>query len=435
MILKSTSTHTIVTITAWANRPIIAITQLLIIKILLEGLGSQQYALFALLTSLMSWYMLADMGIGMSLQNHISECRAHDRSYAPYLAVSAMVTVIVLVLTVGTLYILSPYIAKVFLKQFNFLSENDKARLFFVSGSLFLISSIGSIAYKVWYAQQKGYLSNIIPTVASVIGLIMIEIIMHINLQNKIYYSIVAFILPSSVLSVVSFVVQIRAICRSNFKISKAVFSKIIKRATPFWLITIFATIILNLDYIIMSQLVSPLEIVIYSMATKIFGFMAFFYTSLYSALWPKFSELTAVNDWQGVRLHLRNAIFSTVGIITVSTIIILLFMPYIAKILSPKEVLAIPKSFILLLGSYYLISGTLQGFATVLQSMSDTRIILAISPIQALLSISFQIFLTPILGIHGITLGIILSLLFTAAWVLPKRVGFHLKNGLIKNL
>jgi O-antigen/teichoic acid export membrane protein len=58
---------------------------------------------------------------------------------------------------------------------------------------------------------------------------------------------------------------------------------------------------------------------------------------------------------------------------------------------------------------------------------MSDMKVLLVWSVIQTVLSIIFQIFLVKKFGLYGSTLGLILSFLLTAAWIVPKRVFFHI--------
>jgi magnesium-transporting ATPase (P-type) len=172
--IKRLPRHYIVTGSAWGSRILIASLQLVSIRILLEGLGAERYAVFLLMNALMNWYLLADMGVGTSLQNYLSESRGDQEASFNYQTMSSILCAGFFFIFLLILYLWSPWLSQTFLKKFDFISEHEKYRIFFVSGIIFLISGMGAIAYKSWYAQYKGYLSNVIPAVAAVIAFLLI---------------------------------------------------------------------------------------------------------------------------------------------------------------------------------------------------------------------------------------------------------------------
>ncbi len=413
---------------AWISRGVIALVQLFSIRILLEGLGGERYAAFILLNAFIAWYMLADMGVGASLQNHMSEERARGGDEGRYQVLGALVAAPLLALAIGLLYLLSPYLSNFLFKPFAFLGGPEKNKLFFVSGMLFLGLAIGSIAYRAWYAQHNGHLSNIVPAVGAVIGFALVSVIMHQRweLQTKLIWGVVAFTCPATLLALGAFVGQLMSLSKASWRPDTTVLPKFIARSLKFWLLNLLATVTLNVDYIIISQYLSAHEIVVYGVTSRLFGFVAYFYTSLYSALWPHFTEAITTNDWKKVKVYVLNAFNFSAGIIVAFTLFLLVFMPSIADLLSPREKLDVPLLFILLLGTYHLLLTWSHGFSVVLQSMSDVRFLVVWGVAQALLSVLFQVLFVQLWGIYGITLGLIASFLLTAVWVIPNRVRHH---------
>ncbi len=413
---------------AWISRGVIALVQLFSIRILLEGLGGERYAVFVLLNAFIAWYMLADMGIGASLQNHISEDRVRGGDEGRYQVLGALVAAPLLALTIGLLYLLSPNLSNVLFKPFPFMGGPEKARLFFISGMLFLGLAIGSIAYKVWYAQHKGHLSNIIPAIGAVIGLGLVSVVMHQrwDVQTKLIWGVVAFTCPATLFSLGAFVVQLTSFSKARWRPDTVILPQFIARSLKFWLLALLATAALNVDYLIISQYLSPHEIVVYGVTSRLFGFVAYFYTSLYAALWPLFTEAITRNNWKRVKVYIVKAFLFSAGIIVSFTLFLLVFMPSIANLLSPREKLDVPLLFILLLGIYHLLLTWSHGFAVVLQSMSDVRFLVVWGAAQALLSMLFQVLFVQLWGIYGITLGLIASFVLTAVWVIPNRVRRH---------
>ena len=421
--MKRIPRHFIVAASAWISRIITAFIQIISIRILIKGIGSEQYAAFALLNGLIGWYMLADMGIGISLQNYISEQRARNEPYHVFLLVSAILALSMLVLLIGLLYLISPYVAPLFLRHFDFLSSEGKIQAFSLSGALLIGGAIGSIGYKIWYAQQKGYLSNIIPAMASIIGLVGIWLVIKSDLPDKLFLSLFAFLAPPAFLALVTFGWKVVTELKSDWRVDSMTMQKLMKRAFSFWVFSIMAAAVLQIDYIIISQFLKPRDIIVYTIATKVFGLAMFFYTAMTTAFWPVFTELVAKNDWKTIGTNVKRLLLFGVGFMMLFTVLMLFFMPYITTILSPNEVLVVPTLFIVLLGVYQMILIWVNGFAVVLQSMSDMRIFLVWTPIQAFGSFIFQWTLTPIYGIYGVLVGLMLSFLITAIWLLPYKV------------
>lgn len=86
-------THIIVAASAWGSRLVSIFIQFYSIKILLDLLGTEGYAVFTVIGSLVGWFLLADFGLGNSLQNQISYRRANHQEYQD-LVLSAVIAII-----------------------------------------------------------------------------------------------------------------------------------------------------------------------------------------------------------------------------------------------------------------------------------------------------------------------------------------------------
>lgn len=428
LIPKRIPNHLIVAGSAWIGRVVMAFTQIVSIRILLEGLGSRQYAVFALLSGLMGWYMLADMGVGLSLQNYISERRVEEKSYDDYVAVAALIAVVLLVLTVGLLYFISPYLAPHFLKNTYFMGDAEKAQSFFLTAALFVGTAIGGIAYKVWYAQQKGYLSNIIPAVGSLIGLGGIFLVNYFEISQRLLWCLLAFIAPTTLLALASLILLAIGSYRNGGRIDLIVLKRLVKRASGFWLLAVAAVLVLQIDYIMLSQFVTANEIVIYNIVAKVSLLPAFIYSAVLMALWPVLAETITRNGWQDVTVYLKKCLTFGIAFMVVSFLLIAMLMPFMARVLSPSTQVIIPVLFIILFGVYQVIRVWTDTFSVILQSKNDLSVFLVWTPVQAFFSVAFQLALAPKYGIYGIIIGLIFSFLVTAIWVLPRRFYYHIK-------
>jgi len=421
------SRHLLVAGSAWASRIVTALVQLASVRILMDSLGLENYAVFALLTALAGWLTLADLGIGVSVQNHISESRAKGQRYDELIAASGMIAVMLLLVTVIALYFISPYVAPQFLTHFTFMNEGEKVQLFFLAGAFSIGFGVGSIAYKVWYAEQRGHLSNIVPTIASIVGFVGLLMSSQAPVEERLFLSLVAFLAPTAFLPLAALAMQQ---FRCDYKHSERKLSDtvriIMKRGLHFWFFAVMAAGVLQIDYIVMSQFLDAHDIAAYNLSTKIFGLAFFFYYAILLALWPIFAEALANRKWEAVRRHVRKYLIFGLIFMFVCTTLLMWLMPVAVEILAPKETIIIPVGFILLLGIYQMIRVWTDTFSMVLQSMNDLKPFWIYVPIQAILSIALQWALVPVYGINGIILGLIASFAFTVIWALPLAVWKH---------
>lgn len=420
--------YLLVTLSAWGSRILTVIVQLASIRLLLSGLGTERYAAYLLLASLAGWYSLLDFGLGFSLQNFVAEQRAKAESYAAFVRATALLAPPVLALVVGVLYMIAPLLAPFFLKQAGTLSVDEKTQAFFLSGALFAGITMGSIVYKLWYAEQKGYLGNLLPAIASLLGLGGIWLVMNSTLEGRLLGSLLAFNLPPAVLSLLALARILVATKRGSG--ASAVLPLLLQRALKFWIFSLMAAATLQIDYIIMSQLLSARDIVVYSITTRIFGIGFFLFSALLAALWPLFTELMTQSRWDEImRMLKRNLSIGLLGILAFTGVVVF-SMPWVLTILAPQNAgLHIPTSFILLMGLYQFVVIWVSVFSMVLQSASLMRVFLVWTPLQMVVSAIGQWWLAQLYGIYGIVVGLLLAFLVMAVWYLPLTLRRHIRE------
>ncbi len=409
---------------AWVSRVVTAFVQLFSVRILMDSLGLENYAVFALLTGLAAWFMLADLGIGFSIQNYISESRVKNQSYDDLIFAGSLLAIILLFLTVILLYFISPIIAPILLRNIVFLSEKEKVKLLFLTGSLSIGFAVGGVVYKVWYAEQRGYLSNIVPAISSIVGLGCLLFLSQFPMVHRLQLSLIAVLAPPAAIPILVILLRQK---RADFgRLKKTLIGKfkiIITRGLHFWLFAIMAACVLQVDYIILSQFAQASDIASYNLSTKIFGFLFYVYSAILLSLWPIFAESIARQEWGIVGGYLRK--YLTIGIVFMifSTLVLAWLMPFVLEILAPGKNVIAPVGLIVSLGLYQVIRVWTDTFAVILQSSSNMKPFWICVPIQGFLSIYFQWLLAPIFGVYGIVFGLIFSYLLTVSWVLPLSV------------
>lgn len=436
-IFKQIPPHMVTVLSAWANKLMTAGIQLIVIRLLVESLGMDAYGVFSLLTGLLGWFLLADFGLGSSLQNHLSEARAVKNNNQEQLLLAGRLSALILLAATTTIILFAAPLAGDFLfKSFPLLRPDQKTQLILITGLLSCIFGISTIIYKIWYAQQRGYLANLLPTIASCIMLIGIWLAQYSESSNRLSYSLIAFLLPSSILPML---VLISQVFRSNWRnISiqpfKTLLKPVFRRAIAFWIFSLLATLTLQADYVIMSQHVDAKEIAKYAIITKILALFFFIYNSLLMALWPLVTELAATHQWSKIDKLVKKYLKWGILGMTILTVGLPWIMPYFFRILAPTEKIEASASLLILAGLYQIIRVWTDTFAMLLQSISNFKPFWILVPFQAITSIIFQLLLVTNYGINGIFAGLIISFLLTVSWGLPYFAYKSIRKGVVIN-
>jgi len=418
--------HLLVAATAWLARTLIAGAQLVSIRIVLSNLGSDAYAVFALLTSLMVWFMLIDFGIGYAAQNAISERRAIGEVYEREIVVGLAIGMVLLAAAGVIFMLLGKEIGPAYLRQFNFLDAGEKATYFSTVAIFFLGAGTGQIIYKVWYGEQRGYLANALMALAAIVSLGGLWAVVHSDIENKLYWGLVAYLAPSAVLPLVASTWRLAHAGRIAWFFERSELKRLFSRSWRFWGFAAMSAAVLNIDYIVMSQYLKPADIVLYTITTKALGFALMIYGTALMALWPVCTELATKKQWAELFRHIKRYLIIGGAAVVIAATSFSVWRNEISTLFTGGKAIDIPLGLVALLAAYYLIRVWTDTFSMILQSISDLRPLWIFVPVQAVLSGSLQWLLAPKFGLYGIVAGVMLSFLITVVWALPLETRRH---------
>ena len=97
----------LVTASAWGARAIAIIGNFLNLYFLLNFLGTDSYAIAAVILSMKGWFTLADFGVGISLQNYLSESIANNQNIKDLLRTACQSCFVILGLLVFLILLFS----------------------------------------------------------------------------------------------------------------------------------------------------------------------------------------------------------------------------------------------------------------------------------------------------------------------------------------
>lgn len=408
--------------TLWLGRLIATLASFLIIRLISDGIGTDYSAVFIFLTGLLGWYAITDLGIGYSVQNFISEAKAKNKNYDEFIILGMQIGAFLLTIGLIASYLISIFFSEPLLQNFSFLNEVEIKFLILISSSLYIVTTIGSIGYKIWYAENKPHLANLFPALGSIFGLLLVYLIQESEIENKMIFSMVGFLLPSAFLSILALFYRINQLKVSSFS-GRYKLVKILKRGSSFFYMSFVQAIIVNIDYLILIWFVSSSELLIYGIISRLFGFCAMFYSSIYTILWPRFTEEIVKKSWKSALNLLFYSNLFSLFFILIFSILLILFIDVLISFLVNNDDISVPINFIVLYAVFDLVRSWVHGFGTLLQSISHTKPFITWLPIQAILNVLLQFLLVPEYGIYGCVVAMLLSFIFTLAWILPLNV------------
>ena len=425
MRIKKIPNHVIVASSSLISKIFVTFLQLYILRLALLLLGVDNNALFVVLTGLMGWFALADLGLGISFQNHISKYKSDDKEYSNNIVKNVLgIYFILMILVMILFYFISGYFSKIILKEFSFMNDERKNFLFLITGELSIVMSFSSIIYKIWYAELRGYFANIVPVLGYILSAFGIYILYKHkqNLSDPLTYCIAIYLLPNTLITFILFILMLLKFKRLSLynELDKNIIYSVFRTGFNFWFFSIMAAGVLQIDYLIMARYLRPDEIVLYNLISKIFTFIFFIYTSLLVALWPEISIEIYKSNLIKVKSDIKKYLGMGILYIITATLLVVLLKGYILKLLVPGSLIKFPDYLIIIFGFYYLIRVWTDTYAMVLLSVNILKPFWILVPIQALISIFGQIYFAKIYGVDGILYGLILSFLLTVTWGLP---------------
>lgn len=413
--------HWKVAISAWSFRIVSALVQIISIRVLFNYLGMDRYAIYVILYSLLHWCNLFDCGIGNSLQNYISEARVKSQDYSKYMTITLQIVTFLFLSLILILCFVSLPLQKVILAKYLFLPELQTSNLVLVICSIFITLTFVSIIIKVYYALQKGTIPNILQLIAIVISMLSIVLLNKFYHDNSsILKALLCFSLPQLILLGIPFFFTFKKHIKNIFCFDLSLIKAFIYRSLKFTGFTVMYVAILQVDYLIMARTVTSESVTAYNIFTRFFSFGLLIYIAFLNAFWPTCSEMFYRKELSEIKKLLQKYCIFGISIIWINIFFIFIFQNFLIKILVPNGNVSVDTLFFILFAIYAVFRVITDTYTIFLEAVSSLKIFWLILPIQLLLCICLQYFLSTKYGINGIILGSLLSFMLTTSWILP---------------
>jgi O-antigen/teichoic acid export membrane protein len=283
------------------------LVSLVMVPLAIHYLNGERYGIWLTVTSVLSWFILFDMGLGNGMRNKFAEARAkgNDKLAQTYISTTYAIVAMIaggLFLVFILLYGILPW------KSIFGASADDAvevARLVLIVFSFFCMQFVVKLINTILIADQRPAWNNAINAVASVIALGVIYVLVKTTEGSLVYLGIAisaANLLVPLVVSIWLFRGQYKAF-RPTFK--SVDFSKtdgLVLLGFQFFIMNGASIIVMSTDNMIITQLEGAAEVAPYQIAYKYFGVAIMGFTIITAPYWSAFTEAWTQKDMAWIR-------------------------------------------------------------------------------------------------------------------------------------
>ncbi len=401
----------------WTARAVVIGCAFVNTRLLLDLVGVNGYAAFSIVLSLAPWLALLNMGLPNTAQNLIAERRA--RGLQPGRLRRAAIDT---AFAVGLLYLPLVLLAALLVQHLLLPSHGSMS---FASVTLLLwalvLLGLTTVFHQVLHAMHRSTWPVVAPAVQAALTAAMLLGARGATMapHHRELWGSLATALPILTVFLISAFI---AGARQRARLDGRALRRLLHAARGFLLFGLTGTMALSCDYIVMSRLLQSAQVAEYNLASKTFGTILTLHSVLLAASWTPLSDRFFRGDLAGVRRQLVRVLGMGLVLVTLIGLPLVLGMDLIVRLLTGGKIEALPLALTLGWLMYVAMRVWSDSFATALLSCNQVAVINRYIVWQSLISVTAQWLLASRWGAPGIVLGILVSFLLTAGWILPLR-------------
>lgn len=418
--------------TSLLTRIVGACVSLINVPVAVRYLGNEGYGLLIVVVSVVGWIQLSNMGLGLGLQNALTEQVALGNKKAQQELIS---TTFFALLGVALLLIVAAVMAFPLINwaRVVHLSGDRYAaalpQVVALALGCFISTTLWGFIQPIYAARQELHIYNLQGAIASVAGLVGLLVVVY---------------LKGGLLGVAISNIGITAAFTAGFglwtilgrglmelrpqwsAIRATAWSKIYRTGLGFFLLQICAVAIFQSDAFIISRFL-PIELVTpYSVGQRAFGQLIGVLGIVTVSLWPAFGNAKALEDvvWMH-RIYRKVILYSLLSYVAVFLLLGIfgrtLFAIWVGANSAPSTLL------ICAIGFNYLLILWTTNHGVLLNALGVVRKQVFVVASHAIVAVVLNIYLVQKMGTIGLAVGGSLAYLSVSAWYLPRLLGAEL--------
>jgi O-antigen/teichoic acid export membrane protein len=280
---------------------------LLMVPVTLHCLNPTEYGLWLTLTSITTWFISLDFGLGNGLRNRLAEALArNDLPLAKNYVSTTYAYLGILVLVFYILFLISHFFLS-WVKILNAPAElgGQISPLVMFVFSFFILNFILKIVTVVLLADQRPAVNGFLTLIINAITLAIIYVLSKTTFATLKNLGILVSAVPALVYVTASFFFFTRdyqAIKPSVKHVQPQYSRNLLQLGFRFFIIQISSLIVFATHNLIITQLFSPADVTVYNIAFKYFNIPLLVFGVILSPFWSAYTEAFVKQDFAWIK-------------------------------------------------------------------------------------------------------------------------------------
>lgn len=402
------------------------------VPLLINVLGAEEYGIWLVIGSFLSWMNFFDIGIANGLRNKLAEALAKGKLKLAKIYLSTTYALISLIFIPLALL---PFLFGKFINWLDFFNSNSIDQyslniLVPITLALFSFRFVLQIVSVVLLADQKPALNSLINLIANALSFLIILILSNTTLATLLTTGIILSLIP--ILTFIAFTIFLfnttyKEICPS-FKFIRLRHAKeLLGLGFNFFIIQISGLIIFSSTNFIITQFYSPQDVTTFNIAFKYFGVITMTFGIILTPMWSAVTEAYHKRDFEWIKniMH-KFKIFAI--ILTILSIVMLLISDFVySKWIGNKITIPFSLSFIICIQT--IVYTFASPYVTFLNGTGKIKLVSYLVIIQSIIYLPIVYIL-----IKHFNLGVFSIVLASLICELPLRIAQPYQYSLIIN-
>lgn len=398
---------------------------LMYVPLLLHSLDSENYAIWLTLTSIVSWIVMFDIGLGNGLRNKLSIALANNdyklgksyvsTAYACILAFVLSFIIIFLIISDNFLSwddILNAY-------SIDSFELNRLVKVVFIAfGGQFVLSLLNSILYAV----QLPALSSCISMLGQLLSFFSVFVLVKVyNISSLLILGSVISLVPIIILVIASYLLfsnkKYKRISPSFNFIKLSRIREIMSLGVKFFVLQVITIILYQTNNLIITHVVNSSSVIEYNIAYKYLNVLIMVYTIIVTPLWSATTEAYTIGDFQWIS-NVVHKLRKVSLIMIAGGGVMVLFSNLIYDLwLGDSSGVKINFSTTILLYCYAIARILYSNYGYILNGIGKLNLQIIVTLVLAILYVPISYYLGRIYGLNGILCVFVLVSIINFVW------------------
>ena len=398
----------------WISKLIVIILTLINTRLLVDIVGLDGLAAYAILISLTTWISLFNLGIPFAVQSLISKYRVEGKDYREIKMAAITIILWMLIIFFPMMTGVAILVKKFVLEHYSFTT----ILAVFIACSLILMGALTQILTQILFAEFKPIWPNLLPAMNAILVFVGLLVLSY-GQFNNFDITLCISLLPNAILFVFALWLMKET---PTFKLKAGNLSEIFRTAKGYLVFSTLSALTLAVDYLIMSRLISVSDIATYNLMSKAFGVILSIHAVLLANAWSGMGDHLHAGHFSEARQKIKGLLI--IGLIggLFAGLCLVFSMEWIMLLLTGGKVVVVSTTLMLIWVCYILIRIWSDTFAMGLMSFNKMSVMNGYITFQGVINVIAQYIFASYFGLSGILLGLICSYVVTASWILPKH-------------